>query len=161
MSRNLAAGLLISLCLTSVAAAQGNEFAFGGGYGHLFWDGHNTDALEEQGGFRMEGRVSMPITEPMADGRPELRLGVGLGLAFYISEKGGDVFEVGDVIFIEPDDLTQLTSIEPEIQFSLRYPVREDLYLEPGIAGALIIGNYLRGEEVFGFVDEDIDDWSV
>lgn len=160
-SRNLTFALGVSLCLACAAQAQDREFAFGLGYSHLFWDGHNTDVLEEQGGLRMDGRVSWPVTEPMTEGRPELRVGVGLGLTFYVSEQGGDVFEEDDIIFIEPDDWTQLTNIEPEIQFSLRQPVGRDFYLEPGIAGVFIIGNYVRGEEVFGFVDEDIDRWRV
>ena len=159
--RDLTFGVAVLLCFTCAAYGQHREFAFGVGYAQLFWDGHNTDALEEQGGLRMEGRVSWPVTEPMRGGRPELRLGAGLGLTFYVSEQGGDFFEEDDIIFIEPDDWTQLTNIEPEIQFSVRQPVGRDLYLEPGIAGTFILGNYVRGEEVFGFIDEDVDRWRV
>ena len=157
----LALVIALSLALPCAARAQDREFAFGFGYSHLFWDGHNTDALEEHGGFRFDGRVSWPVTEPLTDTRPELRLGLGLGLVFYISEQGGNVFEDDDVIFIEPDDWTQLTNIEPEIQLSLRQPVARDFYLEPGIAGTVMLGNYIRGEEFWGFVDEDLDRWRV
>jgi hypothetical protein len=161
MSRNLILCLLVSPCLACAAHGQHREFAFGVGYAHLFWDGHNTDALEEQGGVRFDGRASWPITGPMTETRPELRLGLGAGLAFYVSEQGGDIEEVGNVIIIEPDDWAQLTTFEPEIQLSLRHPVGNALYLEPGIAGVFIVGNYRLGEEVFGFVDEDLDRWNV
>ena len=161
MPRRLAASLVISLCLTAAAHGQHREFAFGVGYSHLFWDGSNTDALEEQGGVRFNGRVSWPLTEATDERRPELRLGLGLGLAFYVSEQGGDVFEEDDVIFIDPDDFTQLTSIEPEVQLSLRLPVGYDYYLEPGVGGTFMLGNYVRGEEFFGFVDEDLDRWAA
>ena len=153
--------LALSLLLPSAAGAQGREFAFGFGYGHLFWDGHNAGPLEEQGGFRLDGRYSFPVTEPMTETRPELRIGFSLALAFYISEQGGDIDEIGNVIIIEPSDWTQLTTIEPEIQFSLRHPIARDYYLEPGVAGTLMVGNYLRGEEFWGFVDEDMDRWNV
>jgi hypothetical protein len=153
--------VMTSLLACGTIYGQYREFAFGLGYGHLFLDGHNSDALEEQGGFRLLGRVSWPVTEPMAARVPELRLGLGLGLSFYISEQGGDIEEVGNVIIITPDDWTQLTVIEPEVQFSVRQPVARDYYLEPGIAGVFTIGNYIRGEEVFGFVDDDIDRWRV
>lgn len=143
------------------AFGQHRELGFGIGYGHLFLDGFNADALEEQGGFRMEARVSWPITEKMTDTRPELRVGLGLGLAFYISEHGGSVSEDEGILFIEPDDWTQLTTIEPEIQFSLRHPVGHDFYLEPGIAGTFIVGNYIKGEEIWGYVDKEIDRWRV
>ena len=152
---------VVSSCFAPSALAQYREFAFGVGYGQLFLDGSNAGSLEEQGGVRFEGRVSMPVTEPMTERRPELRLGLGLGLAIYYSEHGGDIFEGDNVIIIEPDDFAQLTTIEPEIQFSLRAPVGPTLYLEPGISGVFIVGNYLRGEEVFGFVDEDLNRWRV
>ena len=161
MPRNLIWCLLVSPCLTCAAYGQHREFAIGIGYGHLFWDGHNTDALEEQGGVRFDGRVSWPVTEPMTDTRPELRLGMGLGLAVYYSEHGGDVFEEGGFIFIEPEDFEQLTTLEPEIQLSLRLPVGRDLYLEPGVAGTFIAGNFRAGEEFFGFIDEDVNRWRV
>ena len=143
------------------ACGQHREFAFGVGYSHLFWDGSNSGALEEQGGVRFVGRASMPITAPMTESRPELRVGVGAGLTFYYSEHGGDVFEAGGIIFIDPDDFEQLTLFEPEIELSLRLPVARDYYLEPGIAGTFIVGNYRVGEEFFGFVDEDRDRWNV
>jgi hypothetical protein len=152
----------VSCCTAPAAAfAQYREFAFGVGYGHLFLEGSNAGALEEQGGVRFEGRVSWPITQPMNERRPELRLGFGVGLAIYFSDHGGEIFESGNVIIIEPDDFAQLTTIEPEVQFSVRAPVGRDLYLEPGIAGTFIVGNYLRGDEAFGFVDEDLNRWRV
>lgn len=153
--------LLVSFSVGAPAYAQHREFAFGVGYTHLFWDGSNSDALEEQGGLRLEGRVSWPLGERVAEGRPELRVGLGLGLAFFVSEQGGDVFEEDDVIFIQPDDWTQLTTIAPEVQFSVRQPLGEDYYLEPGVAGVFVLGNYVRGEEFFGFIDEDIDRWAA
>jgi hypothetical protein len=157
--------LLLAALLVPVAAcgiALGNsekarrELAVGIGYGHLVWDGHNTNELEEQGGLRLDIRYSIPVAP-----QPEWRVGAGLGLAFYISEHGGDVFEEGGIIFIRPDDWVQLTNVEPEIQFSLRHPLGDGFYLEPGVAGVFIAGNYRRGEEVFGFVDEDLNRWRV
>ena len=150
-----------STFLTFTVLGQGREFAVGAGYGHLFWDGSHTDTLAEQGGVRFEGRVSMPVTEPMTDARPELRAGLGLGLAVYYSEHGGDVFEAGGIVFIEPEDFEQLTTLEPEIQLSLRVPVRHDLYIEPGVAGTLIVGNFRTGEDFVGFIDEDENRWRV
>ena len=161
MLRTLTPVLLASTLLGGIAHGQHREFAFGISYAHLFWDGSSSDALEEQGGLRLEGRVSWPIAQPMTEDRPELRLGLGLGLTFYVSEQGGDVFEEDDVIFIEPDDWNQLTTIAPEVQFSVRQPVRDDLYLEPGVAGVFVLGNYVRGEEFWGFVDEDVDRWAA
>jgi hypothetical protein len=161
MSRNLIPCLLVSVYLTGVARGQHREFAIGAGYGHLFWDGAHTAALEEQGGVRFEGRVSWPVSEPMTDTRPELRLGVGLGVAVYYSEHGGDIFEEDGILFVDPEDFEQLTTLEPEIQFSLRVPVGSDYYLEPGIAGTFIAGNYRTGEDFVGFIDEDVNRWRV
>lgn len=160
MSRSAFAAFLLAGCLASAAHAQHREFAFGISYSHLFWDGSASGALEEHGGARFEGRVSWLLSEPMSDRTPELRLGVGLGLTFYVSEQGGDVFEEDDVIFIRPDDWMQLTNIEPELQFSLRQPIGDRFYIEPGIAGVFTLGNFRRGEEFWGFVDEDLDRWS-
>jgi hypothetical protein len=145
-------------CGTALADAReaDRELAVGIGYGHLFWDGHNTDQLEEQGGLRMEIRYSVPVAL-----QPQWRVGAGLGLAFYVSEHGGDVFEEDGILFVRPDDWVQLTNIEPEIQLSFRQPLGDDFYLEPGIAGVFIVGNFRRGREVFGFIDEDLDRWRV
>ena len=160
MPRSAFAARLLAVCTAPAAGAAHREFAFGVSYAHLFWDGSASGALEEQGGVRLDGRVSWPVGAPTTDASPELRLGVGLGLTFYVSERGGGVFEDDDVIFIRPDDWTQLTNIEPEVQFSVRQPVGDGLYLEPGIAGVFTLGNFRRGEEVWGFVDEDLDRWS-
>ena len=132
------------------------EVAFGIGYTHLFWDGHNTDEMEDRGGARMEARFSVPLST-----HPHVRLGAGFGLTSYISEHGGDSFEEDGILYIRPDDWVQLTTLEPEIQLSVRHPLNDDFYVEPGIAGVFIAGNYRRGEEVFGYVDEDLDRWRV
>ena len=161
MLRTVPPVLLVSLFFGVPVYGQHREFAFGIGYTHLFWDGSNSDALEEQGGLLMEGRVSWPLAQPTTENQPELRIGLGLGLTFYVSEQGGDVVEVGNVIIIEPDDWTQLTTITPEVQFSVRQPVGDDYYLEPGVAGVFMLGNYVKGEEVFGFVDEEDDRWAA
>jgi hypothetical protein len=163
MLRPLIAACILCGCLTPAAAAQDREFAFGAGYGHLFWEGANAGALEEQGGLRLNGWVSWPITPsgPGPDRKPEPRLGLGLGIGIYYSEHGGDIFEGDNVIIIEPDDYASLLTLEPEVQFSVRFPIGRDYYLEPGIAGTFIVGNYTRGEEVWGFVDEDLDRWRV
>ena len=160
MPRTAFAAFLLAACFARTAGADHREFAFGVSYAHLFWDGSASDALEEHGGLRLEGRLSWLVGAPMTDRTPELRLGVGLGLTFYVSEQGGDVFEEDDVIFIRPDDWTQLSNIEPEVQFSLRQPIGGTLYLEPGVAGVFMLGNFRRGEEFWGFVDEDLDRWS-
>lgn len=151
-----------AVCVTAKAESRGHEFAFGIGYAHLFWDGTHSDALEEQGGLRMDGWFSFPVARNEREtGRPELRLGIGLALEFFVSERGGDVFEVGDVIIVEPNDWDQLSLIQPEVQFSIRAPVNDNWYVEPGLAAVGIVGNFIRGEEFFGFVDEDIDRWRV
>jgi hypothetical protein len=160
--RSIQFGVLLALVVAcGTAHGQHREFAFGMGYGHLFLDGHNSDALEEQGGFRLLGRVSWPVSEPMTERAPEVRFGLGLGLSFYISEQDSDVDAQGPFAIFEPNNFTALTAIEPEIQFSLRQPVARDYYLEPGIAGVFTVGNYLRGEEVLGSVDVDTNRWRV
>jgi hypothetical protein len=161
MPRPLIAAFIVAAALTLGARAQDREFAFGAGYGHLFLEGSNAGALEEQGGLRLNGWVSWPITPPMTESKPELRVGLALGIGIYYSEHGGSVFEGDNVIIIEPDDYAELLTFEPEVQFSVRVPVGRDYYLEPGIAGTFIVGNYTRGQEVFGFVDEDLDRWRV
>lgn len=132
------------------------EIAFGIGYAHLFWDGHNTDELEDRGGLRVDAHYSVPLAP-----QSQWRAGVGLGLAAYISEHGGDIFEEDGIIFVRPDDYVQLTTIEPEIQLSFRHPLDDHWYLEPGIAGVFLVGNYRRGEEAFGIIDEEFSHWRV
>ena len=158
------AGLVVSLtCQASLA--QDREFAFGIGYGHLFWDGSHTDELEEQGGFVMNGRVSWALTPDARPERPQLRAGVGLDLAFYTShEDNGDDFVIigDDVIITTADDYTQLTSIAPQVEIAWRQPViDEHWYVEPGLAGVFMIGNYTTGQEFFWFVDQDENRWNV
>jgi hypothetical protein len=151
--------LLGALCLTPAAFAQDPEFAFGLNYSHLFLDGSHADELEEQGGLTLNGRVSWPISPPMTDRRPELRFGVGLNLSFYRSEHDDD----DDDDFFNGVDITQVSMITPELQLSVRAPVGRDFYLEPGIAGQFIVGNYWAGEEDWwGWdVDEEQDIWRV
>ena len=65
--------LLAAVCscvAPAAALAQYREFAFGVGYGHVFLEGSNADALVELGGVRFVVRVSWPVTEPMNDRRP-------------------------------------------------------------------------------------------
>ena len=143
-------------------ARAAREFAFGLGYTHLFLDGSNSRALEEQGGIRLDGRVSWPVSEM----QPNFRLGAGLALSSFVSERDRDFEdEVDDGddgwFFYGSDDWDQLFIIEPEIQASWRLPAGDDLYLEPGFGASLLGGNFVRGEEFFGFVDEDIDRWSL
>ena len=155
---------LASLAARPPAAAAdegGREFAFGIAYAHLFWDGTNTDALEEQGGLRIDGRLSWPVTAADDPAAPQLRLGISLALGGFVSEQGGDVFADDDVLYVEPDDWTQLSLIEPEVQVSYRAPLGDDWYAEPGLGASGIVGNYVRGEEFFGFVDEDVDRWRL
>jgi hypothetical protein len=158
----LLAGLLI--CMTGHgAAAQDREFAVGLGYGHLFWDGSHTDELEEQGGLVLDGRLTWAVSPQAYPGRPQLRVGVGLDLAFYASHDDGDV-EIDDDgdVFATATNYTQLSIIAPQIEVSFRQPViNEHWYLEPGVAGVFMIGNYTRGQEFFWFVDEDQNDWRV
>jgi hypothetical protein len=161
MLRTFTAACIVCGFLVPAAPAQDREFALGIGYGHLFWDGANSGALEEQGGLLLNGRVSWPITPPMTESKPELRLGLGLGIGIYYSEHGGSISEDDDFIFIEPEDFAELLTLEPEVQFSLRLPVGRDYYVEPGIAGTFMVGNYTRGEQFWGFRDEDLDRWRV
>jgi hypothetical protein len=136
------------------------EWAVDIGYSHLFLDGSNAGPLEEQGGLRGHGRVSWPVNRQ----RPNLRVGVGLSLTSYVSEDGGEFEDDDDHdgwYFYVPDDWNHLFIIEPELQASWRHPIKENLYLEPGVAASMLVGNFVRGEESFGFVDEDIDRWDV
>jgi hypothetical protein len=159
---------LLALSLLPVtgprALAQDREFAVGVGYGHLFWDGSHTDELEEQGGLVLDGRLTWAITPNAYPGRPELRAGVGLDLAFYSSHDDNSDFEVdenGDV-FANATDYTQLSVLAPQIELSWRQPIiNENWYLEPGIAGVFMLGNYVKGQEFFWFVDEDVNEWRV
>src|SRR5688500_16779258 len=153
--------LVAAACAPAFAqdARDDREFAFGGGYTHVFLDGSNSGPLEEQGGIRLTGRVSWPVDER----RPNFRFGAGLALTSYVSEQGGEFDDDDDDgwWFYVPDDWNQLFIIEPELQASWRHPVGDDLYLEPGFAASALVGNFVRGEEFFGFVDEDIDRWDV
>jgi hypothetical protein len=161
------AGLLAGLFVVvgaQRARAQDREFAFGLGYGHLFWDGSHTDELKEQGGLVLNGRLTWAITPDARPGRPELRVGVGLDLAFYASHDYNGDFEIDDNgdVFATASDYTQLSIISPQLEISLRQPViDEHWYLEPGLAGVFMVGNYTKGQEVFWFVDEDRNDWRV
>jgi hypothetical protein len=140
------------------------DFGFSLGYAHLFWDGTNTDVLEEQGGLRFDGRFTWPVGTPADSSAPHLRLGLGVAIEGFISEQGGEIEDDDDddgFIFITPDDWNQLSIIEPELQLSVRGALGPDWYLEPGFGASAIVGNYVRGEEVFGFVDEDIDRWRL
>src|ERR1051325_4276777 len=97
MSRgHLNVGVLIAGVVVVFAAgrarAQDREFAFGLGYSELFWDGSHTRPLKEQGGAVLQGRLTWAATPDAAPGRPELRVGFGLDLAFYAShDDNGDV----------------------------------------------------------------------
>ena len=163
MRRIATSVILVILCACTPAFAQDaraeREFAFGGGYTHVFLDGSNSGALEEQGGIRLTGRVSWPVDRR----QPNFRIGAGLALTSYVSEQRGEFEEDDDDgwWFYAPDDWNQLFIIEPELQASWRQPIGDDLYLEPGFAASALIGNFVRGEEFFGFVDEDIDRWDV
>ena len=151
--------LVATLVLPVAALAQEREWAAGAGYGHLFLDGSDANELEEQGGLVLNGRVSWPVGAPMTDRRPELRFGLGGHVAFYRSETDDD-FDDDDDFFDDEVDVTQLTMLVPELQLSVRQPIG-DFYLEPGIAGQFILGNYWRGEESWWDVDEDEDIWRV
>ena len=156
-------GLLVSFT-GPPAVAQDREFAFGLGYGHLFWDGSNTGALEEQGGLVLDGRLTWAVTPNAYPGRPQLRVGVGLDLAFYSSRDDDGEFEIDDdgEVFANATDYTQLSIIAPQLEIAWRQPViNENWYLEPGVAGVFMIGNYTTGQEFFWFVDEDENEWRV
>lgn len=150
------AAVLVALFALTSAAAQDREVAFGAGYGQLFLDGHYAGPLEEQGGVRMNLRFPWPASER----RPELRVGAGVGLAFYVSEQEQDEFDDNDFFFV-PDKYTQLTVISPNVEAAWRQPVGERFYLEPGPALDLLVGNFIRGDELFGFVDDHFNRWAV
>jgi hypothetical protein len=162
MRASLGAVVVAVLSVSAPALGDGREFGFSIGYAHLFWDGAHTDALEEQGGIRVDARLSWAATRAAEDTRrPELWLGVGVALGGFISDRGGDVFVDDGVVFVEPDDWDQLSVIEPELMVSLRTPLDDHWYVEPGLAATGTIGHYVRGEEFFGIVDEDIDRWRL
>jgi len=158
----LLAGLLIAGA-SQRAAAQDREFAFGLGYGQLFWDGSHTGPLEEQGGLVLDGRLTWAVTPNAGPGRPELRVGFGLDLAFYVSQDDdGEITIINDVAFVTGSDFTALSTIAPQIEISLRQPIfDEHWYVEPGIAGVFMVGHYTRGQDFFWFVDEDENEWRV
>ena len=146
------------------ARAQDREFAFGIGYSHLFWDGSNTEELEEQGGMVLQGRLTMAVTPDPVPNRPQLRVGAGLDLAFYASHEGDDDFEILDngIIIVEAGDFTRLSVLAPQVEVSWRQPIGDgQWYLEPGLAGVFMIGNYTQGQEWFYLVDEDENEWRV
>ena len=148
-----------TIAACGLAYGQDREFAFGAGYSHLFLDGSRAEELDEQGGLRLEGRISWPITAPLNDHRPELRFGAGLGLSYFINDTDDDFDD--DTFFDEESDYTQVTTIVPEIQLSLRAPIGSMYYIEPGVAGQFIVGNYLRGEQSWWDFDEEVDIWRV
>jgi hypothetical protein len=156
--------LLGSLALTTAAFAQDREFAFGAGYGHLLLDGSNVGDLDEQGGLNLNGRISWPVTPSHGERRPELRFGVGVGLGFYAEN---DDQNNDDEFFDEEEiEVTQLTVISNELQLSYRQPVGREFYLEPGVAGQFLVGNFWAGDKTWlgGFwwdVDEEEDIWRV
>ena len=146
------------------ARAQDREFAVGLGYSHLFWDGSHTDELEEQGGLVLQGRLTWAINPDPSPRRPQLRAGVGLDLAIYSSREDNDNFEIDDDgdVFAIASDYTQLSIIAPQLHLSYRQPLFDgDWYLEPGVAGVFMIGNYTKGQEWFWFIDEDENEWRV
>jgi hypothetical protein len=143
-------------CFAGGAAAQTPEIAFGLGYAHVFLDGAHAGALEEQGGFHLDVHCSWPVGAPMTDDRPELRFGVAFGMGLFISERRVESFsDNGWVTF--KDNYTQLLTIEPEIQLSLRQPVGGRFWLEPGLAGTFLYGEYETGLASFGFFSEGED----
>jgi hypothetical protein len=151
--------LFASAALPRPAAAQEAEFQFGIGYGHLFWDGAHSGPLEEQGGIRVDGRVTWC---PDARHLPALRVGAGATLGSYFSnDDDGSVTFVGDVVIVEPSRFTQLSMFTPELEIAWRQWFDNKWYVEPGLAGMFIVGNFSKGEEAFGFVDSDIDEWRV
>ena len=151
--------IAMSLFVARPVHAQQREFLFGIGYGHLFWDGSNSDELEEQGGVRMEGRVTWCVDELHL---PQLRVGAGATLGFYGSyDDGGDVVIVNGIAFIEGNRYTQLSLITPELEVAWRQPLADKWYIEPGLAGMFIVGNYTRGEDFYYAVDEDLNRWRV
>ena len=156
--------LLVPLfvCIAPCAAVLGQEreWAAGLGYGHLFLDGSNADELEEQGGLILNGRVSTPVGRPTDGRQPELRFGAGLNLAFYRSEREDDFDDDDDFFDDDEVDVTQVSMIVPELQLSVRQPIGR-IYLEPGIAGQFILGNFWAGEESWWDVDEEEDIWRV
>jgi hypothetical protein len=154
-----ALALAASLLLARPAFAQQREFQFGIGYGHLFWDGFNSRELKEQGGVRVDGRVTWCADEHHF---PQLRVGAGATLGFYVSnDNRGDVVVVNDLVFFEASNYTQLSLFTPELEVSWRQWLDQRWYLEPGAAATFLVGNYVKGEEFLGYVDEDIDRWRV
>jgi hypothetical protein len=156
-------GLLVAVAAQR-AAAQDREFAVGLGYGHLFWDGAHSDELKEQGGLVLDGRLTWAVTPDAYPGRPEPRVGFGLDLAFYASHDDNGNLEIDDNgdVFATASDYTQLSIIAPQLEISLRQPIiDEHWYLEPGLAGVFMVGNYTKGQEFFWFVDEDVNQWRV
>ena len=154
------AALLALFFTQTPARAQDREFHFGLGYSHLFWDGHNSDALSEQGGARFEGRVSWCPDQARL---PALRVGAGLSFTgFYSYDSDDDFVVVDDIVFFTADDFSQLSLITPEAEVSYRLDLPDDRwYFEPGLAASFFVGNYVKGEEVIGYVDTDIDRWNV
>ena len=164
MRRTHFLALLGSLALTTTALAQDREFAFGAGYDHLFLDGSNVGNLDEQGGLNVNGRISWPITPSRGERRPELRFGVGVGLSFFADYDHDD--DDDDFFDSEEVEVTQLTLISNEVQFSYRQPILREYYLEPGIAGQFIVGNFWAGERtwwggLWWDSDEEVSEWRV
>jgi hypothetical protein len=158
----IVAGLFVA-ATAQRAAAQDREFAFGIGYGHLLWEGSNVGPLEEHGGLVLDGRLTWAVTPDAAPGRPELRVGFGVDLSFYISQDDdGEVTIINGVAFVTGSDYTSLSVLAPQAEVSLRLPIfDEHWYVEPGVAGVFMVGHYTQGEDFFWFVDEDENEWRV
>jgi hypothetical protein len=91
-----------------------------------------------------------------------VRFGLGVGLGIYADREADDV----DFFEEEEVEVTQLTVISNEAQLSFRQPVGREFYLEPGVAGQFIVGNFWAGEQtwwggLWWGSDEEEDIWRV
>jgi hypothetical protein len=147
--------LLAGLCVAP-AAARDNELSLTLGYTHLsldaeleFLDITEITSLDDTGGIYGGIRFSRSIFVE------QLRLGSGVQVARYSTDGRAvpGLFEIERERFLE---------IAPELQLSWRQRIGERFFIEPGIGGGIVIGNYrARGVTLAGLPQDDVNEWQV
>ena len=146
----------IALSFWPHALAQNSEISLGGGYTKLtleadldFINIEEVTALDGESGAYGEIRFSRSIFIE------QLRLGSGVQVAYYTTDGRSEpgLFSIEDERFLQ---------IAPELQLSWRQRLGDRLFLEPGVGGGLVAGNYrARGVTVGGVPQEDVDQWEA
>jgi hypothetical protein len=146
---------MLTVLLVHAPLAADSEITLGGGFTRLtleadldFLDIDEITSLDGEGGLYGELRFSRSILiEP-------LRLGSGVQVAYFSTDGRSEP----GLFAIEQERFLQ---IAPELQLSWRQRLG-DLFIEPGVGGGLVAGNYrARGVTVLGVPQENVDEWEA